>query len=124
MAITLARQTLEHADAVRAFNARLVARDAVPGFLLQETPPAARGPEAPIVKRTFLALEDSAVRGGFELHSQRFWVAGELRQASHYRAPISEGIADRRYAFLGMLMVREALRAESFLFCVGMGGVE
>ena len=30
---------------------------------------------------------------------------------------------DRRYAYLGMLMVKEALRDDPFLFCVGMGGV-
>ena len=123
MGIRVERQSPAHADAMRAFNARLTARGAVPGFLPAELPPPARQNGAPIVNEAFVALEDGHVRGSFELHAQMFAVGEEYHRLSHYRAPISEGIADRRYAFLGMLMAREALRTNPFLFCVGMGGV-
>ena len=124
MAIRIERHRPTHADGVRAFNARLVAHDAVPGFLIDELPPPARGASAPIVKDSFLALDGTDVRGGFELHRQAFWVGGRRRQASNYRAPLSEGIVDRRYAYLGMLMVKEALRDDPFVYCVGMGGMD
>jgi len=123
MGIRIERHTVDHAAAVRAFNARLTAHDAVPGFLYDELPPAGPRNGAPIVKDSFLAVEDSEVRGGFALYGQAFWIEGRRQRASNYRAPISEGIFDRRYAYLGMLMVKAALREDPLLFCVGMGGL-
>ena len=112
-----------HIEAVRAFNARVTAQGAAPGFLLAETPLTPR-PGSPILRRAFLAIEDGEVRGGFELHRQTFCVGDRVCPVSHYRAPLSEGIVDRRYAYLGMLMVKEALRETPCLFGIGMGGVE
>lgn len=113
---------LPHVEAVRAFNARVAEHGGIPGFLLAETPITPR-PGSPILRRSFLALEDGEVRGGFELHRQPFCIGGRLCPISHYRAPLSEGIVDRRYAYLGMLMVKEALRETPYLFGIGMGGV-
>jgi hypothetical protein len=114
--------TLPYVDAVRAFNGRLTARRAVPGFLLDETPPSSGDP--PLRKEHFLAVETGGeVRGGFMLQRQTFSIGGQLASVANYQAPISEGIADRRYAYLGMLMVKEALRHDPLLFCLGMGGV-
>lgn len=122
MGIRVERYTLPYVDAVRAFNGRLTARRAVPGFLLDETPPSPGDP--PLGKEHFLAVEtDGEVRGGFMLQRQTFSIGGTLASVANYQAPISEGIADRRYAYLGMLMVKEALRHEPLLFCLGMGGL-
>ena len=122
MGIRVERYTLPYVDAVRAFNGRLTARRAVPGFLLDETPPSSGDP--PLRKEHFLAVEtDGEVRGGFMLQRQTFSIGGTLASVANYQAPISEGIADRRYAYLGMLMVKEALRHDPLLFCLGMGGV-
>jgi hypothetical protein len=121
--IRVERYTPAYVDAVRAFNGRLTARHAVPGFLLDETPPAADD-RPPLQREHFLAVETGGeVRGGFMLQRQTFAIGGRLASVVNYQAPISEGIADRRYAYLGMLMVKEALRHDPLMFCLGMGSL-
>ena len=110
--------------AVRDFNARLRARAAAPGFLLDETPSANGHQGDALVKSRYLAVDDTHVRGGFMLQRQPFWVGGEVRTVANYQAPISEALVDRRYAYLGMFMLKEALRTDPLMFCLGMGGFD
>jgi hypothetical protein len=42
----------------------------------------------------------------------------------HYRAPISEGVFDRRYLSVGGVMLKHAQQAGTLLFAVGMGGLD
>jgi hypothetical protein len=75
----------------------------------------------------FVALEDgamgnSAVRGGYILRRQRFFLAGETVSVAHYRLPVSEGLVNRAYATLGLRLVRDALAREPLLYALGMGG--
>ena len=123
MGIRVERYRPSYVDAVRAFNSRLTARQAVPGFLLDEMAPTSDD-RPPLQREHFLAVETGGeVRGGFMLQRQTFAIGGQLASVVNYQAPISEGIADRRYAYLGMLMVKEALRHDPLLFCLGMGSV-
>jgi hypothetical protein len=109
--------------AVRRFNARLSERAAVPGFLLDETP--STGPSGgAVAKDRYLAVDDDKVHGGFMLQRQPFWIGGAVRRVANYQAPISEALVDRRYAYLGMLMLKAALRDDPLMFCLGMGGLD
>lgn len=110
--------------AVRSFNARLIERAAAPGFLLDETPPAMHATNGALAKDRYLAVDQDYVRGGFMLQRQPFWIGGEVRRVANYQAPISEALVDRRYAYLGMLMLKEALREDPLMFCLGMGGLD
>lgn len=106
--------TDEWVNAARAFNRRIAAS----GQELPDTPHPNWMPRMEI----YLAVEDDTVRGGFILRRQCFWIAGRPTAVAHYRLPLSEGVVDRRYATLGLRLVRDALARESRLYCLGMGG--
>jgi hypothetical protein len=124
MAVRIEPYATAWLPAVRDFNARLQARAAAPGFLLDETPFANGTRRAALAKDRYLAVDGSHVRGGFMLQRQRFWIGGEIRQVANYQAPISEALIDRRYAYLGLLMLKDALRQDPLMFCLGMGGLD
>jgi hypothetical protein len=115
-----------HEPAVRAFNARLRAADALL-FPLPETAPAPN-PNTPapgIEFRYFVVVDDAGeVRGGYFIRSQPFYIRGEVHSVGHYQAPLSEGIVDKRYAAVGGAMLAHALEQQPLLFAMGMGSVD
>ena len=125
MALNIVRYQPEHTGAVAGFNQRAQARN-VP-FSLSKTPLAAWLPEGdarPLYREFFLALEEGEVRGGFTLRHQQFWLQGTVRPMANYQGPLSEGLWDRRYMMAGVQMLRTALRAQPFLYALGMGGLD
>ena len=124
MAVRIEPYTSEWAPAVRAFNARLTERAAAPGFLLDDAPPPPAGTNGAVTKSRYVAVDDDDVRGGFMLQRQPFWINGGVHRVANYQAPISEALVDRRYAWLGMRMLKEALRGDPLMFCLGMGGLD
>jgi hypothetical protein len=106
--------TDEWVSAVGAFNRRIAAS----GLELPETAHLNWMPQMEV----YLAAEDDVVRGGYILRRQCFWVSGRDMAIAHYRLPLSEGVVDRRYATLGLRLVRDALAREPRLYCLGMGG--
>jgi hypothetical protein len=131
LALTIQHYTEAMVPAVRAFNARIAQSDAfdfgfpespVPAWLPRTSDPVAG---AGIHQDMYVALDDSgAVRGGYVLKHQLFTVAGQIRSVGFYRAPVSEGIADKRYASMGAALLRDALRREKLLFSLGIGSRE
>jgi len=115
----------EHAEAVQAFNRRLEARGST--FRFPDTPvPAWLPPQngVPIYQEYFLVRDQEAVRGGYILKPQAFWVDGAVRMIADYRLPVSEGIVDPRHAIVGMLTLKDALKRRPLLFGLGMGSPE
>jgi hypothetical protein len=110
MAVRVEPYAAAWVPAVRDFNARLRARAAAPGFLLDETPGANGNHRGALTKDRYLAVDGGHVRGGFMLQRQPFWIGGDVRRVANYQAPISEALIDRCYAYLGSLMLKEALR--------------
>src|SRR6266508_3389556 len=106
--ICVSPYTGQWVDAVRAFNQRIAAS----GQEFPESPSPNWMPDLEV----FLAIEGDAVRGGDILRRQRFWIAGEEIDVAHYRLPLSEGVVDRRYATLGLRLVRDALAREPRLY--------
>jgi hypothetical protein len=115
-----------HEPAVRAFNSRLRAADALP-FPLTETAPEPN-PNTPVPGiefRHFVVVDDAGeVRGGYFIRSQPFWIRGQVHPVAHYNAPLSEGIIDKRYAVVGAVMLSHALQQQPLLFAMGMGGMD
>jgi len=112
----------EHVEAVRAFNRRL--SDAGFPQKLAESPtpkwlPPTHG--VPIRQEYYVARDGADVRGGYTLKPQPFVVRGEVREIADYRFPLSEGIADRRFGMLAVLLLKDALRRQPLLFGLGMG---
>lgn len=127
MPIAIRPFTSEWIPAVQGLNRRLAAGGVDAALLFPEHPTPAWLPQLPgreIYQEYFLAVDGEHVRGGFILKRQPFWLSGRLKELTFYHGPISEGIIDRSFASIGVLMVRAALKAEPRLFALGMGGVE
>lgn len=112
-------------QAVAEFNQRLAGHPEAEGFRLGENPPPALPDPPPAVHLDhYLLLDGAAVRGGFMLQKQPFWLAGASRPVNNIQMPVTEGLVDRKYAALGMLLVRLALQENPLLFALGMGSRE
>jgi hypothetical protein len=114
---------------VRQFNARVAAADLDPGLYSLHFPeshvpalpprPAGKGP----FQEQFVALDERGiVRGGYILKHQWFVVEGRECCIADYQLPISEGIADRRFAAVALRLLEDALAKQPLLFGLGMGG--
>ena len=115
-----------HEAAVRAFNARMRAADALP-FPLPEaaSAPNPRAPAPGVEFRHFVVVDDAGeVRGGYFIRTQLFYIRGQVHGVGHYNAPLSEGIIDKRYAAVGAAMLAHAMREQPLLFAMGMGGMD
>ena len=127
MATAIEPYTKELIPAVKAFNQRLAARGIAPEFQFPESNipdwlPRLDGRQ--IYQEYYLAVEDAFVRGGFILKYQGFLVNGQMRSIPYYHLPVSEGIVNKTYASIGVLMLRSALKMQPALFALGMGGFD
>lgn len=110
----------QHVAAVRSFNARLHAQSGS-AFRLSESAPRPAPPHLPLRREEFLALDDGEVRGSFTLKQQPFLINGQTMEIGNCQLPISEGMFNPAFANLGMVLLRQALRMQPRLFCLGMG---
>jgi hypothetical protein len=79
---------------------------------------------APIFQEFYLAVEDTAMRGGFCLTFEPWKLDDGEILVSHYRLPISEGIRDKAYKHVSGELMRGALERQPHLYCLGMGGFD
>ena len=124
MALKIVPYSSEHEPAVAAFNQ--LARENQAPFVLSKTAVAVWLPKrdrVTLFREYFLAFEGDAVRGGFTLRRQQFWLNGAQVDAANYQGPLSAGIWDRRFMMAGVQMLRAALRDQPLLYALGMGSV-
>ena len=128
MAIVIQPFTRECEPAVAAFNQRLAPQKTPVAFHFPERcvsewlPPRAG---CRIRQDYFLAIDDSAaVRGGYILKTQDFWINGGLEPIGNLQLPLSEGIVDPRYGFVGLQLVLDAVKRQPLLYSLGMGGLD
>ncbi|MGC2196820.1 MAG: hypothetical protein WA628_19255 [Terriglobales bacterium] len=127
MAIAIQPYTADRIPAVKAFNQRLAAGGIRPEFHFPESNipdwlPKEDGRR--IYQEYYLAVDGKEVRGGFILKYQDFLLGGESLPVVFYRLPVSEGIVDKAYTSVGVLMLRSAMRMHPCLFALGMGGFD
>lgn len=127
MAILIEPYRKEHEPAVADFNRRLQSggaeRDLV--FYERAVPRWPSPNTSSIFNEYFVALDGSAVRGGYALKRQDFWFSdGAVRSIGYYHHPLSEGIVNKSYAIVGTLLLRDALQRSPLLYCLGMGGYD
>jgi hypothetical protein len=109
--------------ALRAFNQRLAAARA--GWRFPEDPRPDWLPQVPrseVYQELFLLLEEDDVRGAYILKHQPVSVRGQVLRVGNLYMPLSEGIINRNYSLVGARLFSDALRRESFLFALGLGG--
>jgi hypothetical protein len=128
MSTEIVPYTAEWEPAVQAFNQRLLDQQGPITFQFperhrDELPPPGAGNR--VCGERFLAVEDrSVVRGGYLLKIQDFWIDGREQTIANLGLPLSEGIVNPRYRFLGVQLVRDAVRRWPSMFTLGMGGME
>ncbi len=128
MAISIQPYRQEHEEAVAEFNRRLQRSSDDPDLVFSKTaiprwlPPAN---DNSVWNEFFVALEGSTVRGAYGLKQEMVFVRGKgMHRVACYHHPLSEGIVDRAYASIGVLLARDALARQPFLYALGMGGYE
>ncbi len=76
-----------------------------------------------IYQQPYLAVDgDGAVRGGYILKHQDFWIDGYRHSIGNYQLPLSEGIIEKKYGVVGLRLLSDALRRQPLLYALGMGG--
>jgi hypothetical protein len=120
---TLIREMLpEDAESIREFNSRLEKAGVAFAFpvdssgLMHKDP----GVDAPY-QAAYVLSDGSAVRGGYILKSEQVFVGERSFSVGNYQLPLSEGIVDRKYAMVGVQLIKDALGRQSRLYCLGMG---
>jgi hypothetical protein len=123
MAVSIRELCADDTDAVGQFNARLASAGVSFRFPTapSELPRADRVGDAPY-QTAYVLTDGSAVRGGYILKQERIFAGGEWVSAGNYQLPLSEGIIDRRYAMVGLQLIKDALARQSRLYSLGMGG--
>ena len=109
--------------ALRAFNQRLASGGA--GWRFPEDPRPEWlnwAPRSEVFQELFLLLEGETVRGGYVLKHQPVSLRGDVRRMGNLYMPLSEGTINRAYSLVGARLFSDALRRESLLFAVGLGG--
>jgi hypothetical protein len=130
LAIVIQPYRKEHEAGVAEFNRRLQAsgdpnlvfsQSCVPRWL----PPAN---DNPVWNEFYVAADgaaDGAVRGAYGLKQEALFVRGKgVQRIACYHHPLSEGVVDRAFTSVGMLLARDAVARQPYLYALGMGGAE
>jgi hypothetical protein len=143
LAIVIQPYRPEHESAVQDFNRRLQTSSGDPNFVFSQTaiprwlPPNGNNP---IWNEFYVAVggsskegslkegalkESPSVRGAYALKQEVIFIRGKgPHRIACYHHPLSEGIVDRSFATVGVLLARDALARQPLLYALGMGGMD
>jgi len=128
MALVIEPFREEHENAVTEFNQRLQAGGAASDlvFFRRATPewlPPLAG--SGLFSEYFVAHSAGVVRGAYALKHQDFhFEDGTVQSVAYYHHPLSEGIINKAYSSLGVMLLRDAMARAPRLYCLGMGGYD
>lgn len=107
--------------AIAAFNDRLRA-----GGSDWEFPAGAPGAAGGAIEmeRYFCVDAAGAVRGAYNLIRQNAWTGAAEERIGFVRLPLSEGIVNPKFAMVGALLLKDAMKRCPLVFSLGMGGVD
>ena len=111
----------EHEPAAAAFNERMRAGRAPTDFVLplRATTVVIGG----ATLTNYIAVDAGGdLRGGMLCQEHPAVVSGGVQPVISLQSPVSEGIIDRRFAFVAPQMFRHLLRLNPCVFAIGMGG--
>jgi hypothetical protein len=122
MKIQIAPLTEDLTPAIQEFNRRIQPSGVTP---LCDSPASCWLPRAPgkqLFEEYYLAIDGSAVRGGYVLRHTPALLNGQSFRMANFGQPTSEGIVDKRYGLVAIQLLQDAEKREPNLFGVGMGG--
>jgi hypothetical protein len=124
MAIEIQSHSSGLQNAVRAFNERMKAGGQAFRFpehsISKWLPPT---PGETLYEEYFLACDGEAVRGGYILKHQSFWLGEAATPIGCLYMPVSEGAIDPTYSKVGVQLILNALKRQPLLYSLGMGGL-
>lgn len=124
MPTTIREMLPEDEESIRQFNSRLEKAGVTFTFpvgsldLMQKI----AGVDAPF-QSAFVLTDGAAVRGGYILKHEEAFFDGKNLPIGNYQLPLSEGIVDRKYAMIGVQLIKDALVRQPRLYCLGMGNM-
>ncbi|MBN2579219.1 MAG: hypothetical protein JXB10_09530 [Pirellulales bacterium] len=123
MPITIQEYAEEHVESVLRFNDCLKSGGAATSFPISPIPQwLPKIAERKLFQEYYLAVDEAgAVQGGYILKHQDFWIKDQVVRIADVQLPISKGVVDRRYSFVGVQLLRDALKRQPLLFGLGMG---
>ena len=124
MPIRVVPHSMEHKDAVHAFNLRMSAGGSKWGFYVDPEPDWIPKQSGALAWREYhVAVDDEGhVRGGDALKPQRWLIHGTPEWVTDWQGPFTEGAVDLRYSALGLRMIRDMLKKYPLLYSTGHGG--
>ncbi|HXE81306.1 MAG TPA: hypothetical protein VNK41_11175 [Vicinamibacterales bacterium] len=123
MRIAIERFSADHEPAAAAFNRRLREGRAPTDFVLPERATAMAVGSAALTH--YVAVDEGGeLRGGVLCQEHPAIAGGRLQPVVNIQSPISEGIIDRRFAFVAPQLIRHVTRLNPLAFAVGMGSAE
>jgi hypothetical protein len=110
------------AQSIVQFNSRLEDAGVTFAFPVETSKLMSKdaGVDAPY-QAAYVLSDGAAVRGGYILKSELIFVGGQSVPVGNYQLPLSEGIVDRKYAMVGVQLIKDALGRQPRLYCLGMG---
>jgi hypothetical protein len=110
------------AESIAQFNSRLEKAGVTFAFPVETSKLMSKvsGVDAPH-QSAYVLSDGSAIRGGYILKSELVFAGGQGIPVGNYQLPLSEGIVDRRYAMVGVQLIKDALGRQPRLYCLGMG---
>lgn len=120
---TLIREALlDDAESIRQFNSRLEKAGVTFAFPASSSELMQKEPGAETPHQVAYILSDGpAIRGAYVLKTEQVFVDGQKFAVGNYQLPLSEGIVDRKYAMVGVQLIKDALSRQPKLYCLGMG---
>ncbi len=116
--------TAERIPAVEEFNLRLQSGGKRDKFQTDVAYWLPKLPGRKIFQEFYLVVEDGFIRGGYILKHQRFYFKNRMITIGNYQLPVSEGIVNRDYNLVALLILRDALKKQPYLFGLGMGSLD
>jgi hypothetical protein len=115
------RASAEHAEKVEAFNQRLAVAGQTYHRLSVEKPfrTMLHGDQSPVIAERFLCLENDEVRGGIGIKRMMFRVCDSNEEVAVSVYPVSEGIINPAYSFIGLMIQKEMLRRFPLMYSLG-----
>jgi len=123
MGIQVVPYTEDRVAAVADFNRRMDEGETGWGWYessVDEWLPKREGQR--VWREHFLAMDEDDVRGAYALKPQEWVVRGQSMIVTDWQGPVSEGLLSRRYATLGLRMIRDMLKRYPALYSWGHGG--
>lgn len=116
----------EDAAEVASFNERMRSGGATHRLTtdrpFREYSPCEAGP---VLAERFFAWVDGTLRGGVVVKRVPFWINGVgLVEVAFYGYPVSEGIVDPRFSFVGLMLQKFVTRRHPLVYGLGTGGLD